>query len=1039
MASPAQAETPEDWVGLRIAATQLEAPEGSGGLPEESLQELFRSKQGEPLNPANVRLDLETLFRVGEFSAVEAHVEPWFAYDESGAEVDAVLLTYWVYPAPRVGKVRVVGNRNFSQREVLEWVSVNSGQGPWFPELESQRLAERVVLGLARQGYINADAAVRAEENEVGTLDLSVVITEGQPNILERLSFSGEIEDVMPRADHGRLRKWAKRAGLEEGKPYAREAISRAQSEIRRQLANMQRGPFRQRRGWINARVTPALARTGSGATRLNFSIEPGARLDLNVEGVGRRGQHKVQSALGIDERLRLTRGWLDEAPERMVDWLQVRSYLAASVDLSLDTTDPDNQVLTVIADRGPKHYLGARGSGAFVGVDFQGNEALDDAELQRVLDQVSEDVIRRDFFTEPELSRGLRGCDDLYRARGYLDAQLDYSGYDTTPFGFLPFRMVANPIRRAVGAHPPLRVTPHVAILEGPLTVTDSVEVNGMASEIEVGYVDVLLADMTDHAFSPQQLEGLTRRIVESHREAGYLEVDATVETTIAEPQHMLAKVVIKPGPKLLLRSKVTRGLRRTRLTFVRREVDLERGSPVTSTKLDTVRTDLYDLGIFRTVQLELLGDGTNRDLVIDVTERPRWAYEVGVGLSTDQGIRTFGRITRRNLWGRAHRLDVTGQVGLEYRSAAVNDWLPDPNNAEWRLTVAYTAPRFPLRAQETIFDVVLRERRLERTWRMARTGGGTRIETRLAKDTTLTTGARLETRQLQEVDLGALLPGEPWLVLIEGSVPSLWRVQEQVSAMVIHDRRNDPVSPNRGMLLSVNGSWVPGLPWDRWRTQSNQLVTSSVMSEGRFTGYVPLGGLTLRLSATGSRVWSLNHGVIPLEDRFRLGGTGTLRGFQRDAVGPRNLVSRVDINWPGSLEPLIDYATRQDPDRWVPTGGDASAIGTAELILPLSAIGMPNWDGYAAALFTDIGNVWLLSPDTIADSGKSAWSATVPSLRTGVGVGMRVATPVGPMQIDVASNLQALFSNGAVETLLVTEWEEPPVRVHLSLGAMF
>ena len=78
--------------------------------------------------------------------------------------------------------------------------------------------------------------------------------------------------------------------------------------------------------------------------------------------------------------------------------------------------------------------------------------------------------------------------------------------------------------------------------------------------------------------------------------------------------------------------------------------------------------------------MSLDLLGDDDVRDLVISVQERPRWGFELGGGLSTDQGVRSFGRLTRRNLFGRAHMLDIYGVVGLEYGNFLQPEWKAQP-----------------------------------------------------------------------------------------------------------------------------------------------------------------------------------------------------------------------------------------------------------------------------------------------------------------------------------------------------------------------
>src|SRR5690606_29943749 len=152
-----------------------------------------------------------------------------------------------------------------------------------------------------------------------------------------------------------------------------------------------------------------------------------------------------------------------------------------------------------------------------------------------------------------------------------------------------------------------------------------------------------------------------------------------------------------------------------------------------------------------------------------------------------------------------------------------------------------------------------------------------------RLGRRTELRTGVRLETRQLEEVDVGALLAGEAWLDLIDTDLPSRWRMQETVTALLVHDLRDDPVLPTRGTLLSANVELAPGVDW---RSVAEQPITRFLKASARATTFVPLGPLTFRATLEGGHATSLTDGVVPLEDRFHLGGTGSLRGFRRDAV---------------------------------------------------------------------------------------------------------------------------------------------------------
>ena len=98
-----------------------------------------------------------------------------------------------------------------------------------------------------------------------------------------------------------------------------------------------------------------------------------------------------------------------------------------------------------------------------------------------------------------------------------------------------------------------------------------------------------------------------------------------------------------------------------------------------------------------------------------------------------------------------------------------------------------------------------------------------------------------------------------------------------------------------------------------------------------------------------------------VPLPERFFAGGSTTLRGFALDQAGPKDS----DGN---------------------PLGGEVLLMGNLELRFPIrGALG--------AVVFADIGNVFA-TPSAVT------WN----EVRKMGGLGIRYATPVGPIRLDVA-----------------------------------
>jgi len=154
---------------------------------------------------------------------------------------------------------------------------------------------------------------------------------------------------------------------------------------------------------------------------------------------------------------------------------------------------------------------------------------------------------------------------------------------------------------------------------------------------------------------------------------------------------------------------------------------------------------------------------------------------------------------------------------------------------------------------------------------------------------------------------------------------------------------------------------------------------LTSDVGWSGEAIGsdleYVSwLSGFSLALEPIQDATWmqSLRFGVAePLkgtsldrEARFFAGGQASVRGFDLNTVGP------VTFGIDSSL---------------VPAGGGALLILNEELRIPV-------WDPIRLAVFADIGQVW------------ESWREADYDFSVGVGIGVRVSTPIGPLWADVA-----------------------------------
>lgn len=162
-------------------------------------------------------------------------------------------------------------------------------------------------------------------------------------------------------------------------------------------------------------------------------------------------------------------------------------------------------------------------------------------------------------------------------------------------------------------------------------------------------------------------------------------------------------------------------------------------------------------------------------------------------------------------------------------------------------------------------------------------------------------------------------------------------------------------------------------------------------------------------------------NDQVLPFWENFRAGGSGTLRGFESNIVGPRAIYRR-PTSIPGTpdsagaaggccLGPDHDFI--QTSRRSV--GGNAIAIAGLELIVPTPFLDEGFSNSVRSSVFIDAGNVWdtefnindytdlnEVELDKIADYSDAG------RYRASAGLSVQWLSPMGPMIFSFAKTLK-------------------------------
>jgi outer membrane protein insertion porin family len=207
-------------------------------------------------------------------------------------------------------------------------------------------------------------------------------------------------------------------------------------------------------------------------------------------------------------------------------------------------------------------------------------------------------------------------------------------------------------------------------------------------------------------------------------------------------------------------------------------------------------------------------------------------------------------------------------------------------------------------------------------------------------------------------------------------------------LSATFIKDTRDKPLDAHRGVFSTLNLGITP-------------TAFGSSANFGKFFGqysyYRPMKGLVWANSVRLGLAKPFSGSFVPTSQLFFTGGGNTIRGFPLNGAGPQRLVPFCAPGTaPSACTSLIT----------VPIGGRQLFILNSELRFPLH-IPIDILKPLGAVAFYDGGNVYR----------RINFNDFVNSYTNTVGVGLRYATPIGPVRIDLGRNLNPVPGVGSTQ----------------------
>jgi len=465
--------------------------------------------------------------------------------------------------------------------------------------------------------------------------------------------------------------------------------------------------------------------------------------------------------------------------------------------------------------------------------------------------------------------------------------------------------------------------------------------------------------------------------RLLTALEDQGY--AFAKVDTPIAyedPPNRVLdVKFHAETGSLVKIGDIRIRGLKKMSESFVRRRLLIHTGEQYGSTKVEAARKDLLALGVFSSVSVRL---GTKPDsegripVTFNARERASHAVSVSGAYSSDLGGSTGVTWTKRNVSGRADSLTLsatainlgggtsTNGVGYDVNGKYL---IPDWKQRDQSMQVAAGAIRQYLDAydQTAYTGSVVVNRKLSSIWSVS---AGLGIEQERINQHECSVGQCIDT----DPGCSEIIPALP-----KGSTApppcnerfSYTLLSLPITALFNTTGQDSPLADAiRGMRLSVNvtPTFSFGHPNARFLVTQG---TASVYFDLNNIGFNKTPGRSvLAMRALAGLAVGASQFSLPPDQRFYAGGSGTIRGYRYQSVGP-----------------LFPNGN--------PIGGTAINAGSVEFRQRFG-------QNFGTAVFLDAGNV---SKNLSPFNGQ---------LKTGAGVGLRYYTPIGPIRLDVAVPLQ-------------------------------
>lgn len=626
--------------------------------------------------------------------------------------------------------------------------------------------------------------------------------------------------------------------------------------------------------------------------------------------------------------------------------------------------------------------------------INIVGNEKFSDAELLERIELTYDspwwDFMAQDRYQKQTLQGDMETIQSYYLDRGYLQYKVDSTQVSMTP--------------DKEGVYITLNVT------EGELYTVSEVDFIGDMAGFEktIRAITPIKTDTLYNGALVTYSEDLVSKFLGRY---GYAYPKVITIPEIDEENKTVKLVLsVDPGKRVYVNRINFKGNHVTAEHVLRREMRQMEGAWLSNNLVEGSKAWVQRLPYMETVEFEtnqLPGEDDLVDIDFEVKEQPSGSFTAGIGYGSQTQLSLNAGVQQNNFLGTGNRLGFSINTSSYSRSA----------------NVSYTDPYFTVDGVSLGGNIFYQE---------FDAGNANLVEyNNKTYGVGLTLGFPINEYVRLSFGLGYKNNGITRLETYE-QIQSFYEVYSDpndpdgglsfesfdVNAAISRSTLNRGTFPTAGSQQSLSYKMTTpnsdvnyfkinlDTKWYFPLTRDQRWTVLAKFQLGYGNGYGSVEG---------------NDQILPFWENFRAGGSGTLRGFESNIVGPRAIYRR-STSIPGTPDAVgsaggcclgPDHDFIQTSTRSV--GGNAIAIAGLELIVPTPFLDEGFSNSVRSSIFIDAGNVWdtEFSLDDYKDLNgverdKIADYSDVGRYRASAGLSVQWLSPMGPMIFSFAKTLK-------------------------------